>query len=466
MVEHSKKRDTHALDFDATLIFYTAPLTKDRGGYTFPICEMEMAYDNLKERRGRKTMTQRVAISRVENEDIEAAVRKAVSLAGGLEQIIHHDSRVLVKPNMLQPSPSGHGLVTDARITEAVTKMVLELSPRSIIIGDGAGAGYDFPGHSTEEAFEESGTLDVARKLGVELRNLNRDAFEEVTIEGAHVMDKVRIAKTALESDVIISLAVLKSHIRTKVTLSLKNMKGVMPGAEKRKSHRLGLDLAIVDLNSVVRPNYAVIDATVGMEGLWQYPQDRKELGLVIAGRDPLSADIVGATLMGVDPHQVMHLKYLAQDEGRTVDCEQIEIRGEALEQHQQHFKTGFQAFEERFPGVQVLQGESACTGCTNELVSAITYMKESGYGDRLEDLCIIIGNPIEPKVSGKAAVLGKCAKEFQHLGYYAAGCPPKEEDMIRALCEACAADEKLVIATRDEARRRLWKSSDELLKR
>ncbi len=406
-------------------------------------------------------MACRVAISKVDKGDIEAAVRQATSLAGGLEEIINESSRVLIKPNLGKPSPSGSGVLTNAKVTEAVTKLVLELNPRSIIIGEGAIAGYDFPGFSTKEVFEASGTLEVARRLGVELRNLNRDTFEEVTIQQPNVMEKVRIARTALESDVIISVPVLKSHIRTHVTLSLKNMKGVMPGAEKRKSHRLGLDLAIVDLNSVVRPSYAVIDATVGMEGLWQYPQDMREVGLVIAGRDALAADIVGTSLMDIDPNQVMHLNYLAEKEGTTVDLERIEIVGEPLHKHRLHFKTGFQAFEERFPGLDIIQGESACSGCTNELVSAIIYMKEAGYGKELEDLTVIIGNPSRPKVTDKAAVLGKCAKDFKHLGHYAAGCPPKEKDMIYALCRVCAADYKQVIATRDEARHKLWQSSN-----
>ncbi len=406
-------------------------------------------------------MACRVAISKVDKGDIEAAVRQATSLAGGLEEIINESSRVLIKPNLGKPSPSGSGVLTNAKVTEAVTKLVLELNPRSIIIGEGAIAGYDFPGFSTKEVFEASGTLEVARRLGVELRNLNRDTFEEVTIQQPNVMEKVRIARTALESDVIISVPVLKSHIRTQVTLSLKNMKGVMPGAEKRKSHRLGLDLAIVDLNSVVRPSYAVIDATVGMEGLWQYPQDMREVGLVIAGRDALAADIVGTSLMDIDPNQVMHLNYLAEKEGTTVDLERIEIVGEPLHKHRLHFKTGFQAFEERFPGLDIIQGESACSGCTNELVSAIIYMKEAGYGKELEDLTVIIGNPSRPKVTDKAAVLGKCAKDFKHLGHYAAGCPPKEKDMIYALCRVCAADYKQVIATRDEARHKLWQSSN-----
>jgi len=409
---------------------------------------------------------QRVAIAKVEKGDIEAAVREAIALAGGLEELINSDSRVLIKPNQCKPALSGSGVLTDVRVTEAVARIVLELKPGSVVIGDGAIAGYDFSGYSTEEVFAASGMSEVAGKLGIELRNLNRDSFEEVTIDRPLVMDKVRIARTALESDVIISIPVLKSHIRTHATLSLKNMKGVMPGAEKRKSHRLGLDMAIVDLNSVVRPSYAVIDATVGMEGLWQYPQDSRKMGLIVAGRDALAVDAVGASLMGIDPRQIMHLQYLAKQEGTILDLGQIEIVGEPLDKHRQHFKTGFEVFEARYPEVHIIQGESACSGCTSELVSAITYMKQAGYGREMEGLTVVIGNPAELEATEKTALLGKCAKEWAGLGCYVAGCPPKEDAIIRALCDVCAADPDRVMARRDEERHKLWESARPLLER
>jgi len=56
-------------------------------------------------------------------------------------------------------------------------------------------------------------------------------------------------------------------------------MKGVMPGPEKKKTHQLGLELAIADLNSVVKPHFTVVDGLVGMEGLWEYPDDCVNLG-------------------------------------------------------------------------------------------------------------------------------------------------------------------------------------------
>jgi len=411
-------------------------------------------------------MKQRVAITRVEKDDVEAAVRRAIELAGGLRELITPNSRVLVKPNIHKPARSGSGIITDARVTEAVTRVVLEMGPRSVVIGEGAGAGYDFPGASTEDSFAESGTLDAARRLGVEVRNLNTDDPQEVSVDAPLIMERVKIARTVLESDLIISVPVLKSHIRTHVTISLKNLKGVMPGAEKRKSHRLGLDMAIADLYSLVRPGYAVVDATTAMQGLWQYPQDCVELGLIVAGRDPLSVDIVGTSLMGVDLRQVLHLQYAAQKDGTAADLGEIELVGEPLEKHRRQFTTGFQAFEARYPQVRVIQGESACSGCSGELVGAMMNMTAAGYGTDLEGLTIVVGNPSDVQATGKTAVLGKCAREFAGLGPFAAGCPPKEDVIMRVLCEACAVDPERAMAARDENRRKLWSSSEDLLKR
>jgi uncharacterized protein (DUF362 family) len=411
-------------------------------------------------------MTNRVAITRVGAGDVEKAVREAVALAGGFDELISGASRVLVKPNQCKPSPRHSGCQADGDVVEAVTRLVLERNPRSVVIGDGAIAGYDFGGFSTQESFDSSGVAEVASRLGVELRNLNSDAFEEVKVPGALVMDSVRIAKTALESDVIISVPVLKTHIRTHVTLALKNMKGVMPGSEKRKSHRLGLDQAIVDLCSVVRPHYAVIDATVGMQGLWQYPDDTREMGLIVAGSDALYADIVGAALMGIDPAQIMHLQYLAEKEGKKAALDAIDIVGELLEDNKMHFRTGFDVFQSRYPEVDIVQGKSACSGCTNELVSAITYMKQAGFEEQMKGLTVVIGDVPEVAGSGKVVALGKCAAGLKGANARVPGCPPKEDAMIRVLCEVCDADPEAVMATMADARKKLWDASSSAIKR
>ena len=411
-------------------------------------------------------MTNRVAITKVEAGDVERAVREAVRLAGGFDQLIGTGSRVLIKPNQCKPSPRHSGCMADGDVVEAVTKLALERNPASLVIGDGAIAGYDFGGFSTQESFDSSGVTEVARRLGVELRNLNTDASEEVQIPNALVMNSVRIAKTALESDVIISVPVLKTHIRTHATLALKNMKGVMPGAEKRKTHRLGLDMAIVDLCTVVRPHYAVIDATIGMEGLWQYPQDTREMGLIVAGSDALYVDVVGAELMSIDPAQIMHLQYMGEREDKRVALDAVEVVGERLDTHKKVFATGFDVFRSRYPEVTIVQGESACSGCTNELVSAITYMKQAGYGEQMQGLTVVVGNAPDAGTTGKVVALGKCTAGLRGTVAHVPGCPPKEAEMVAAIAQVCGADPEAVMVEMEQARKKLWAASSTNLER
>ncbi|TET46307.1 DUF362 domain-containing protein [candidate division TA06 bacterium] len=421
------------------------------------------------ESEGRKmVMKNKVSIVKVDESGIEAAIRKAIDLAGGLKKIVAPSSRVLIKPNVVSPEPSGTGCITDCRVTEAVTKVVQELGPKSVIIGEGAGAGYDFIGsYSTEEAFRVSGTADVAYKLGVELRNLNTDEFEEVTVKNPYVMDKVRIAKTALESDVIIDIPVFKTHGRCLITLSLKNMKGVLPGAEKRKTHRLGLDKAIADLNSVVKVDFVIVDALTGMQGLWEYPKDSVELDLILAGADRVAVDTVGTYLMGFDPARIMHLQYFAERQGVKADLSQVEVVGESLEENRQSFSSSFETFKSRFPMVSVFEGMSACTGCYGEFMGALIAIKGHSDGNALDELIVVMGNP-EPgdvKFTDRTLLLGKCPKKMANLGgTHIEGCPPMCDDIIRAICGMSGIDADIVIELRDQARQQMWEETKHLL--
>ena len=92
--------------------------------------------------------------------------------------------------------------------------------------------------------------------------------------------------------------------------------------------------------------------------------------------------------------------------------------------------------------------------------------MKQAGYGDRMKDLTVVIGNATDVESSGKMVALGKCAAGLSAADKHVPGCPPKEDAMIRALCEVCEADPAVVIATMAEARKKLWDDSSSALER
>ena len=409
-------------------------------------------------------MKEKVSITRIENCDFESAVRQAVELAGGLSDLVKPDSRVVVKPNLARMATSGSGIVTDARATEAVAKLVLDLHPASVVIAEGTAVGYDDGCLSTEEIMDLSGTREIARRLGIPCVNLNADEPVAVEVPEPRAMDRILIAKTILESDVIVSVPVLKTHARANATISLKNMWGTLVGTEKRAGHMLGINNALVDLFSVLRPSYTVIDASVAMEGLWRSPEDAHMMGLILAGRDALAADLVGCALMGIHPYSVFYLRELTSQPGEVHGLADIDIVGESLEAHAREFRPAFDGFMERYPDVRLVTGSSFCGGCVAELVSAIRYMHDAGYGERMKNLTIVVGAPEEVEVVGEVVVIGECSDAYSECGAVAASCPPAEDDVLSAICEAIGADVSLVMAVRDENRRAMWDSTSHLV--
>ena len=394
-----------------------------------------------------------VSVVRV-GEDVEKAVRKAIQMAGGLEGLIGPKSKVLIKPNICSRDRSGTGKVTDARVTAAVARIVMERKPSRVVIGEGSAVGYDFPDlQDTMMALEESGTKAVAEKLGVPVVDLNRDSPREVEIPGALVMKTVKIAKTVLESDVIVSVPVMKTHIRSSVTLSLKNMKGVMPGGEKRKTHQLGLELAIADLNAVVKPHFAVVDGLVGMEGLWEYPDDCVRPGLIGASRDPVALDSVFTRIMGVEVQEVMHLQYCQSKGLGIADPERIEAVGVPIPEARLPFRPAFEVVKNRYPGLTVL-AEKACTGCTNEFISTLIYIRLAQQVERLSGLTVVLGEAPEGLSAEKAVVVGKCARKLEGQFPFIPGCPPGVDEITRKVCEVCEIDVQLVFQKREELHR------------
>jgi uncharacterized protein (DUF362 family) len=387
-----------------------------------------------------------VSIVRVQDDRVHDAVRRAIEMAGGLEAVIPPGSSVLIKPNVVSPSPSGSGRITDARVTEAVTRVVLERKPGRVIIGEGSSVGYDFPGRKDSmHCLEVSGTADVARRLGVELVDLNRDERVDVRAENAFVMEAFAVARAAWEADVIVDLPVIKTHVRTGITCGLKNIKGVLPGDEKKRTHQLGLDRGIVDLNRVVKPHFTLVDAIVGMEGTWQYPEDAVRLGCIVAGTDVVAVDAVCATIAGFDVEQILHVQLAAQEGLGVADLARIEVRGEAIADVARRFVPYQEAAQDRFGAARIVE-RNACTGCMGEMVSTFIYLDRAGFAHRLADLTLVMGTPEAlPEMRGTPVVVGKCARAYRHAGIYVPGCPPHGTAITDGACEALGIDNAVV---------------------
>jgi hypothetical protein len=158
-----------------------------------------------------------------------------------------------------------------------------------------------------------------------------------------------------------------------------------------------------------------------------------------------VAVDAVCGAVMGFNIDQILHVKLAAEADLGVADLDQIDVRGEKIEDLNHPFVTYQQAAQDRFGEATIIE-KNTCTGCMGEIVSTFIYLGKAGFQDRLADLTLIMGTPDRvPAIRGTPVVIGRCAREFRHLGVFVPGCPPHGIKITDAACEALKIDKNVV---------------------
>jgi uncharacterized protein (DUF362 family) len=166
----------------------------------------------------------RVLVSVVKGRDIERVTRRAVSLIAGLEKALKSANTVLVKPNLGVDVPSTTGVTANPLVIATLVQILKEAGVKRVIVGESAVVGYN-----AGSVFDTLGVKDVFERAGAEVVNMDADTPAEVEVPNGKVLEKIKIHRTAWESDFILSVPVMKTHFQTTVSLGMKNMKGTIP---------------------------------------------------------------------------------------------------------------------------------------------------------------------------------------------------------------------------------------------
>jgi len=268
----------------------------------------------------------------IKGTDPKLMVRRALEMVDA-GMIVSPRDAVLLKPNCVFPKDPSTGVTTDSRVVEAIIEFLRGNGVQDITIGEGGN-------RNTDRAFDVTGMREVALGHGLKLVNFNNDKGVEVEIPSAKALHRVSISKTVLDSTCIVNVPKLKIHHMTQVTLSIKNLMGVIVGDRGAIMHRQ-IDEKLVDLAAFVRPRLNVIDGIVGSE-MDEVQGEPVPMNLIIAGTDMVATDAVGCAVMGVDPRMVRHLK-LAEERGLGVaSLDEITVVGEPIEAVRKNFRMGF----------------------------------------------------------------------------------------------------------------------------
>lgn len=284
----------------------------------------------------RKRTESRVVVSRADSYEsplIERIV-EGIRLCG-----VNVSGRsVLLKPNLVEFDPQGV-INTNPAVVAAAIEAFKRLDARNVTVAEG-------PGHRRDNEYllRASGLQSLLDQHRTRYVDLNIDDVSARSLASRFTnLGHLYLPNTLLESDLVVSMPKLKTHHWAGVTLSMKNLFGVIPGSiygwPKNVLHWAGIDESIVDINSaLVMPRFAIVDGIVGMEGNGPIQGTPKRAGVLIFGEDPVAVDATAARLMRIDPAKVKHLRIAGEFLG-NLDREKIVQVGEPIELLAQDFQ-------------------------------------------------------------------------------------------------------------------------------
>jgi len=272
-----------------------------------------------------------VSIVKVQDYDcglIYEAVKKAVELIGGLQDVIKPESRVFVKINHLSPPSSPEkGIVTHPVFAEAVLRLLKTFSD-NITVGD------DIASQGTD-GFSISGFQQMCQGIGVRLVNLRESGFVEIGCNG-HFLDKIYLSRIVLDANVIVNLPKLKTHSLTVLTGGVKNMYGTIPSGLRTRFHgeyvkTEDFSQVLTDIFSATRPQLTIMDGIVVMEGEGPASGGLRRLGVVLASQDAVALDAVVAKMVGLNPMDIYTTRYCDERGLGVGKLDNIKVVGERL---------------------------------------------------------------------------------------------------------------------------------------
>ena len=270
----------------------------------------------------------RLVVRRVANYEQELTTVIYESLAEFALQV--KDKIVLLKPNLVGFDPLGV-MNTHPAVIAATRETFLKMGAAQVLIGDGPAMDRD-----TEAIVESVRLREFVGPLARIFVDLNIDEVERVSLTTrASRLKELYFPKTVLGADLVVSMPKLKTHHWAGVTLSLKNMFGVVPGScygwPKNVLHWAGINETILDINAAVKPDFAIVDGIMGMEGNGPIQGTPKACGVLIFGDDPVAVDATGCRVMGLRPERVRYLAAAGTMLGH-IEANKIQQLGEKLE--------------------------------------------------------------------------------------------------------------------------------------
>lgn len=233
---------------------------------------------------------------------VDRLLSSALAPFGGMKRFISKGDVVLVKPNIAWDRSPEFAANTNPYLVGEIVKHCFEAGAKTVKV-------FDRSVNDPRRCYFQSGIEKEARINGAQIVYPDEKRLKKVDI-GGEVLKTWEVYRDVLEADKIINVPVAKHHSLARLTMSIKNWMGVIGGFRGLLHQRL--DDSLADLASFFKPALTILDATrILLRGGPQGGdiRDVLELNTLVVGLDQVAVDAYGATLFGLKPEDVGHIR-------------------------------------------------------------------------------------------------------------------------------------------------------------
>lgn len=246
---------------------------------------------------------------------------RAILSLGGIKKFVKPNQTVVVKPNIGWDVPPERAGNTNPALVRQIVKQCVDAGAKDVYV-------FDHTCDNWSNCYRNSGIEAAVKDAGGKIVPGNTEKYyQRVDVPGGKNLTDAKVHELILESDVFINVPVLKSHGGAKLTISMKNLMGVV--WDRRFWHRNDLHQCIADYATFRKPDLNVIDAYLvmkqnGPRGV--STADVVALKSQIISTDMVAADAAAAKLFGLDPAEVPHIGMADQLKVGTMDLSKLNI--------------------------------------------------------------------------------------------------------------------------------------------
>jgi uncharacterized protein (DUF362 family) len=408
------------------------------------------------------------------------SVRRAVTLCNGFDHL-PRGARVFIKPNIVfwttvTDFPKW-GVITTSRVLEDMVILLKDSGIGAITIGEGMVTRRG-DRQTPADAFERLGYNRLKRRYGVRTVDIMARPFEKVDL-GDGI--ELNFNRDILQSDFVVNLPVLKTHVQTVVSLGIKNLKGTIDLPSRKRCHSphpvQDLHYHVARMADKMPPMLTLVDGLFSNERGPGMDGRIRRRNVLAASADVLAVDVVGSHILGHDPQAVPHLVHAAKRQGRSLALDDVVLTGTPLEAVRRRH-------EYDHPYVQTAEGAwlpaplakagleglsyrkydtTMCTYCSRVNGLMLAAIRDAWQGTAWDKVEILTGKHMEPTPGmHKTILLGKCIyrKHRDHAAIRemipVKGCPPGVDEMFAALRRAGIMVDETLFANADRLPGRL----------